>query len=982
MRHEPAVRALAGMILIWGCLASSGGSLADTRPVHGLVNYESPHVHPLDLTPSRTILLAVNTPLNALEVFDVTAAAPVRKATIPVGLDPVSVRARSDREVWVVNHVSDSVSIVDLERSMVVATLSTGNEPADVVFAEGRAFVTCSEANGIDVFDLANLTLAPQRLRIQGEDPRALAVSPDGRTVYAAVFESGNGTTAVEGLNTLRPEGPYGGRVPVPNAGDAVEPPIDPQLGSVPATALIVRRDGGGRWLDGNGGDWSVFISGALSSRALGWDVVDHDVAVIDARSLAVSYRGEVLNAAMALDVNPRTGEVSVVGTEALNDIRFEPNLLGRFLRVELASFPPDGSRRRVDLNPHLDYASPSVGFALRAHSIGDPRGIVWEADGDRAWITGLGSNNVVVVDAAGGRVGHTGVGQGPTGIVLDDAAGRGYVLNKFSASVSVLDLAALTTVAEVRFFDPTPDVIRAGRPMLYDTQLSSGPGHVSCASCHIDARTDRLAWDLGDPRGQPVTMPVAGDDGELDGSVMTLSPLKGPMMTQTLQDVMSMDAMHWRGDRGGLEAFNPAFASLLGSQQRSSIQMHALGEFLRTIHLPPNPYRNLDNSRPASLTMPNGLLVRSSTMNSLRGENNSGSDCLGCHMNGRPRNEFANRELGQAFVPPALAGFYDRLGFWPHQTTGSTSGFGFFHDGTASARFATRVTTSEYQQDMLAEIMTLEGPGGPLLDGERRQDTHAGVGRQVTVTGAPTPGQAALLDQLLSIASTSPYASLIARGKLGGKSRGLYLLEGGTRFQSDRASETFELTELLAADAAQPWTFTLVARGTEVRLGADRDFDGTLDADDCAPEAGGVRAAPGPVGATLRLDKNGVFARLVWDPATEGHTSNIYRGFLGRPWTYNEFCMATEVTGGSYEDTTRPVNRGIYYLVAARNACGDGRIGRTPDGLDRYPAGSCRTLRRDSDSDLVPDLADNCTGVPNPDQADTDTDGRGDVCD
>ena len=34
---------------------------------------------------------------------------------VPVGLDPVSVRARSNTEAWVVNHVSDSVSIVDLQ---------------------------------------------------------------------------------------------------------------------------------------------------------------------------------------------------------------------------------------------------------------------------------------------------------------------------------------------------------------------------------------------------------------------------------------------------------------------------------------------------------------------------------------------------------------------------------------------------------------------------------------------------------------------------------------------------------------------------------------------------------------------------------------------------------------------------------------------------------------------------------------------------
>ncbi len=39
----------------------------------------------------------------------------VHTASVPVGLEPVAVAARTDREVWVVNHLSDSVSIVELD---------------------------------------------------------------------------------------------------------------------------------------------------------------------------------------------------------------------------------------------------------------------------------------------------------------------------------------------------------------------------------------------------------------------------------------------------------------------------------------------------------------------------------------------------------------------------------------------------------------------------------------------------------------------------------------------------------------------------------------------------------------------------------------------------------------------------------------------------------------------------------------------------
>ncbi len=38
---------------------------------------------------------------------------------------------------------------------------------------------------------------------LKGEQPRALAVSPDGSTVYCAFFESGNATTVINGNQLL-----------------------------------------------------------------------------------------------------------------------------------------------------------------------------------------------------------------------------------------------------------------------------------------------------------------------------------------------------------------------------------------------------------------------------------------------------------------------------------------------------------------------------------------------------------------------------------------------------------------------------------------------------------------------------------------------------------------------------------------------------------------------------------------------------------
>jgi hypothetical protein len=111
------------------------------------VAFESGHVRPITLSPNGSKLFAVNTPDNTLEIFDVGAGGLTFAASVPVGMEPVSVAARTDGEVWVVNHLSDSISIVDVSLAvpMVTRTLLVGDEPRDIVFAGtggNRAFIT------------------------------------------------------------------------------------------------------------------------------------------------------------------------------------------------------------------------------------------------------------------------------------------------------------------------------------------------------------------------------------------------------------------------------------------------------------------------------------------------------------------------------------------------------------------------------------------------------------------------------------------------------------------------------------------------------------------------------------------------------------------------------------------------------------------------------------------------------------------------
>src|SRR5262245_40599958 len=73
------------------------------------VNFESAPVHPVALSPNGRFLAVCNLPAGRLELLDVgTPGSPRLTNSIPVGLDPVSVRFRTPTEVWVVNHISDS----------------------------------------------------------------------------------------------------------------------------------------------------------------------------------------------------------------------------------------------------------------------------------------------------------------------------------------------------------------------------------------------------------------------------------------------------------------------------------------------------------------------------------------------------------------------------------------------------------------------------------------------------------------------------------------------------------------------------------------------------------------------------------------------------------------------------------------------------------------------------------------------------------
>jgi hypothetical protein len=123
---------------------------------------------------------------------------------------------------------------------------------------------------------------------------------------------------------------------------------------------------------------------------------------------------------------------------------------------------------------------------------------------------------------------------------------------------------------------------------------------------------------------------------------------------------------------------------------------------------------------------------------------------------------------------------------------------------------------------------------------------------------------------------------------------------------------------------------------------GTDTDTDGICNLGDCAPVVPG-EDPPAPVGNTLLVAIDGGGVQLGWSAGAGSESSSIYAGTIGSEWTYNETCVAPGVAGESWTDTSAiPPDTATYYLVGARNGCGESAIGLDSEEVEHYPTTTC----------------------------------------
>jgi YVTN family beta-propeller protein len=881
------------------------------------VTFESGQVRPLAMSPDGTRLFATNTPDDRLEIFDLTSGNLVHAGSVAVGLEPVAVAARTNGEVWVVNHLSDSVSIVDVASSppRVTATLLVGDEPRDIVFAGpggNRAFITTAHRGqnsgvaladlttpGIGradvwVFDATNLGAAlggtPLTVvQLFCDTPRALAVTPDGTTVYAAAFESGNQTTTLSegivcngGANAspcaLADMSVVPGGLPAPNTNF--------QTTSGPETGLIVRfNPANNHWEDRLGRDWSPGIRFSLPDR---------DVFAIDASAnppVEVGSFTGVGTVIFNLAVNPVSGKVYASNTEAHNEVRFEgpgafaatvpgvppgPTTVRGHLHEARITVLDGGPPLARHLNKHLDtaasYADP--GPTEKAKSLATPLAMAVTSDGTTLYVAAFGSSTVGVFDTsdletdmfAPSALDHIAVtGGGPTGLALDEPRGRLYVLTRFDNSIAVIDTGTRSETTHVPLFDAEPSSVRNGRPVLYDAVLTSNNGEAACAACHVFADFDSLAWDLGNPDD----MPLPNNNPFVVGGGVSFNPLKGPMTTQSLRGMANHGPMHWRGDRSGannpggsafdtdaaFKRFIVAFAGLLGRDSPiTDADMQRFTDFILQVTYPPNPNRDLANGLTPPQQAGHDLFFGRAT--------DVVNNCDGCHQLNTTSGFFGGNGFSsiegepQEFKIPHLRNAYQKVGMFgmpkvPFFRDGDTTslgdqvrGFGFLHDGSVDTLFrfhgATVFSIDDTERANLEQfVLAFDSNLAPI------------VGQQITLDGTNAATVGARIGLLIARAAAGE-CDVVVKGNHAGEQRGWVRTAAGM-FRSDRASEPLLTDAALRAQAAagQELTYTAVPPGEGQRIGIDRDGDFFFDRDEL--DAGSDPADPSsiPSGAT-----------------------------------------------------------------------------------------------------------------------------------
>ncbi len=659
--------------------ASGSRSCSTVQVVHRQLTAASPtRSTGIFVDEERGRAWVVNPDANTVSAIDTTTL--VKSFEVPVGEDPRTLAQAPDGSIWVANHGSSNVSVLDPTTGGVDVTIGLpyGSQPYGVVFSpDGEAAYVTLQATGqilrIDPVArcvVSSLSVGPD---IDGVVPqiRGAAVTADSRQVFVTRF---------------------------------VSPRSHGEIYSADARLSLVRRHTLSKELTPDEKNAGRGVPNYVSSLAISPDGLRIWVpSKKDNTDRGLVRDGEALNT----DNTVRTvvSQLEIGGTEL--------------------------HRSRIDIDNH------DMAFAATS----SPKG-------DVVFVTSQGTNQVDVFDAYEGRLlAGFSVGLAPRGLVLDDA-GRLFVQNFMSRSVSVFDVSGLLSgldnsvrpLAEVDTVDNEllTEEVRVGKQIFYnaDSPQMSQDGYVSCASCHLDGGQDGRVWDFTD-RGEGLrnTITLRGRAGVGHG------PVHWTGNFDEIQDFENDIRLHFGGSglmsTEDFEAEDRAHP-LGGPKAGLSAALDALAAYVSSLDdFPASPYRNQDGSFTDDALAGRAIYER--------------LDCSTCHS-GTAMTDSAVGVLHEVGTASAESG--QRLGeslagFDTPTLRGVWATAPYLHDGSATtllevlenpAHGNAAKLSIEDRQALVSYLLELEGP--ETDSGEPRSTTSFALCDEAMPRSPSTPAQ------------------------------------------------------------------------------------------------------------------------------------------------------------------------------------------------------------------------------------------------
>ncbi|HEX3773285.1 MAG TPA: di-heme oxidoredictase family protein [Polyangiaceae bacterium] len=415
--------------------------------------------------------------------------------------------------------------------------ISARHSSSLAVSADGRQlFVANPEADSISEIDtteralVREILLAPTAPALDATlgaytpsvMPRAVALSPDGHTLYV----TGERSSSLYAIDV---------------ASGTLEKSVN--VGSEPI-GLILSADGASLFIACSQDSSvvrvdaaSLTLTGAVTVPrepwALGWSgdgstlLVTHllgpGVTALDPNSMSVNATWTIPDSAARGDARLAHGQVrgiyDLASRPGTNELWIAHTLLGTdtaqpALNFESTAFPAisvlqsDGTYQRTLSTDAQDVPGVDGSFA---DVVSGPHALAFTSEGDYALVLDANSEDVMVLDATR-RIESTLArplpGKFPDGIVLSPDGNFTYVDERGSADIAVLKLdrssGALTLTLDGAAIprltaDPMPAPMRLGLELFNSANSSAYPittDHwIACATCHMEGRSDAVTW-------------------------------------------------------------------------------------------------------------------------------------------------------------------------------------------------------------------------------------------------------------------------------------------------------------------------------------------------------------------------------------------------------------------------------------------------------------------------------------------------------